>query len=65
MEISNLDSPTRVQPLPTLAIVEQPNDGVKETLEPAASAWGNGYRRWGGGYGKFFQLNYASKFLLH
>lgn len=56
LEISNPDDPTKVQPLPTLAIEEQINDSNKENLEPAASVWRHGYRRWGG-YGKFSQSN--------
>lgn len=32
---------SEANPVPILAVEEQPKEGVKEILEPAASAWGN------------------------
>ncbi|XP_055307715.1 uncharacterized protein LOC129571867 isoform X2 [Sitodiplosis mosellana] len=60
-DVSNLDGSSKAQPSTT--IEEKTNDGAKETLESAASAWGHGYGKgwrsygWGRrsyGYGGFY-----------
>ncbi|XP_055307716.1 uncharacterized protein LOC129571867 isoform X3 [Sitodiplosis mosellana] len=62
-DVSNLDGSSKAQPSTT--IEEKTNDGAKETLESAASAWGHGYgkgwrsygwgrRTYGYGYQKYY-----------